>query len=178
MLKLWLIVGLVRPAPSSCYTPPPPKKKKQLSKSWHFCRFVLFFNEWQSRKTRKQTKNTLCQVFTKDIQCCVSNKHSGIQPNWALWQYTQKRILLDAAATSYSHPESEQRPLSLPHSLLLLSIAVPKQSCEWVAYFNANFVYPDWTATEERFRKQFTADLHIKSQDPGRISKAGQACSD
>lgn len=74
---------------------------------------------------------------------------------------------------------ASMRPLSLP------LLAPTHQHCssqmdpgyEWVAYFNSDLVYLGCTAAEERFRKQFTADLHLKSQKPGRMNEACQACS-
>lgn len=165
-----------------------PIKQSSLA-SWNFgCSFL---DAWQSRKMCKPKKNMLHKALTEDIQCFVSSTHSGTRQTLALRKHTQERICLDTAGLLHwkkmhlaANPcMAAQRVSTRPLSLPLLAPA--HQHCssqmdpdyEWAAYFNSDLVYLHCTAAEERFRKQFSDDLHIKSQKSRRMNEACQACS-
>lgn len=63
-------------------------------------------------------------------------------------------------------------------SLLPSALQVSNGPCYgWVAYFSSHLLYLGCTAAEERFRKQFTGDLHVKPQNPVRMIGVCLPCS-
>lgn len=75
------------------------------------------------------------------------------------------------------HPESETFvPLSA-HSCYQHCRSQMVPGYRWVAYFISDLVYLGCTAAEERFRKQFTGDLHSKPQNPVRMIRVCLPCS-